>query len=145
MSISIEGIEELIRRVGLAQTVRILRPPMWRSVARIVRFMADYPPRPAGTRYQRGKGMANAAGVVTRFTSEVLGESWTQEVEESETGLMGRAGNNASYGPFVQSAEFQARWMGHWQTDEDAVEELTDPIEDDFEAAIQGALNGTVG
>lgn len=143
--IEIEGIEEIVRRLGVAQTIRLLRNPIWRGAGRIVNYMADYPPQPAGTRYVRGKGTANRAGVVTRFTSERLGQSWTQEVRETSDSIEGEVGNNASYGPFVQTEQFQAGWMGHWQnTDEAAVEEFEPVIGQDIEETLQGALNGTV-
>ncbi len=69
-----------------------------------------------------------------------LGRRWTQTIDATADGLTGRAGNNTVYGPFVQSEMFQAEWMGHWQTDEDVVDEQTEAIERDFEAEVQWAL-----
>jgi hypothetical protein len=127
--IDIPGMEALIEKVGVLEAMRILRKPMQRGLARLVGFMADYPPSPAGSRYRRGRDPR----------SERLGQKWTQtpvEIKETSDGLEGRAGNNVSYGPFVQSEQFQARWMGHWQTDQDAVDQLSGPIQEDFEKEI---------
>lgn len=127
--IEIDGIEEIVRRLGVAQTIRLLRSPIWRGVARIVGFMGDYPAQPAETTYRR---------------TGTLGRRWTEEVTETADGIEGEVGNASNYGPFVQSQQFQARWMGHWQTDEDAVDTFQDPIAADIEETLQGALNGTV-
>jgi len=123
--ITIQGLEPLIRRVGMARTIQILRPPMTRSVARIVERMGDYPPQPAGTTYRR---------------TGTLGRRWTMEVTEDADGITAEAGNNTTYGPFVQSEQFQAAWMGHWQTDRDVIEELEPVILADFEQVIGEAL-----
>ena len=126
--IEIEGIAEIVRRLGVAETIRILRSPIWRGVARIVGFMGEYPPQPP-TDYRR---------------TGTLGRRWTEEVTETADSIEGEVGNATNYGPFVQSEQFQSRWMGHWQTDEDAVDTMTDPITADIEETLQGALNGTV-
>lgn len=123
--ITIQGIEDLIRRVGMARTVQILRPPMTRSMARIVNRMGDYPPQPSGTTYRR---------------TGTLGRRWTQEITETADSIEAKAGNNTSYGPFVQSEQFQAAWMGHWQTDQDVITELEPVILADFEQVIGEAL-----
>lgn len=127
--IRIQGVEEIVRRLGVAQTVRLLRSPIWRGVARIVSFMGEYPPQPADTTYRR---------------TGTYGRRWTEEVTETEDSIQGEAGSNSSYGPFVGSEQFQARWMGHWQTDEDAVDEFEPVIGREIEETLQGALNGTV-
>ncbi|MBI1296673.1 hypothetical protein GC175_17090 [bacterium] len=120
----------MIEKIGRVRTLQALRAPAQRAVSRVVRFMADYPPVPATSKYIRGGP-----------DSERLGQSWNEEVKVSDSQLEARAGNNASYGPWVQSAEWQA-WMhrGRWQTDEDAVETLSPVIEADFTRTIDDLL-----
>lgn len=126
-SIEIRGIDTLIERVGMVQAARILRPPMTRSMARVVARMADYPPQPAGTTYRR---------------TGTLGRRWTQEVTETADSITAEAGNNTTYGPFAQSEMFQAHWMDHWQTDQDVISELEPTILADFDQVIGEVLNG---
>lgn len=124
--ITITGIEELIKRLGMARATDVLHPPMVRSTARLVNFMARYPPQPRSTYRRTG----------------TLGRRWTMVVTVTSDGIRGVVGNNTSYGPFVQSEQFQARALAHWQTDADALGELERPIIADFEEAIQTALSG---
>lgn len=125
-SIEIRGIQELIERVGIAKAIQFLRPPITRSMARVVARMADYPPQPP-TPYRR---------------TGTLGRGWTQEVTETADSIEGKAGNNTSYGPFVQSEQFQAHWMDYWQTDQDVISELEPTILADFDQVIGEVLNG---
>lgn len=125
MSISIEGVDELIGRLGRVGAMAVLRRPMVRGLARVVAEMSEYPAQPAETDYVR---------------TGTLGRRWTQEIDSTAEGLQGKAGNNTLYGPFVQSEMFQAEWMAHWQTDEDVVERQMAPIERDFQAAIDDEL-----
>lgn len=136
MSIQIKGISELIARLGKLAAIEVLRPPMQRAVDRIKYGMQDYPPAPAGSRYIRGYGFPN------RPTSEKLGQRWKTKIDPSSNGLTGRVGNNASYGPLVQSERFQTRWHRRtgWTTDERAVKDNERAIVADFEQAIQRAL-----
>ena len=142
-NIEIRGIDALMRKLNNAQDVNnVLRPPMQRSVFRLQRDMAQYPPARPGSRYVRGRGWANAQGRVTRFTSENLGKKWTTRIKESGQGLTGKVGNKVSYGPFVQSERFQAAiHRNRWLTDQRAVDNNRQRIVDDFEQAIQRALD----
>lgn len=140
MSIQIKGIPELIAKLGRIggrnTSLAAMRPPMQRAVYRLQATMQDYPPAPSGSRYIRGYGFPN------RPTSEKLGQRWTTRIETSSNGLTGKVGNNASYGPWVQSIRFQTRWHRRtgWTTDERAIKENERAIVGDFERAIQAAL-----
>ena len=142
-SIENTGIDQLMRKLQSMEDVNnVLRPPMQRAVFRLQRDMANYPPQRPGSRYVRGQGWANAQGRVIRQTSERLGQSWTTDIKESNRGLSGKIGNNTSYGPFVQSQQFQAAvHRGRWQTDAQVVESNRARIVADFEQAIQRALD----
>lgn len=137
MSIEIKGVAELIARLGRIAANEVLRPPMQRAVYRLQYVMQDYPPAPPNSRYIRGYGFRGGPR-----TSENLGKRWTTKIETSTHGLTGKVGNNASYGPLVQSERFQTRWHRRtgWPTDERAVKENERAIVADFEQAIQKAL-----
>ena len=125
-SIEIKGVDELIRKLGKVEGNKILERPMKRSVYRLQRDMADYPPqRPASSYIRTG----------------TLGRRWTVKVSRHSNGLEGRVGNNTVYAPFVQSSRFQAGiHRGRWQTDTQVVERNRRDIVADFEAEIRRAL-----
>ena len=126
--IVILGIDALIRKLDSMEDVyTVLRPPMQRAVYRLQRDMADYPPQRPGTSYVR---------------TGTLGRRWTTKIAQAPSGLIGTVGNNTSYGPFVQSSQFQA-WMhrGRWQTDAQVAERNERDIVADFNTAIQAKLD----
>jgi len=125
-SIEIKGVDALVTKLGKVAAVKTLEPAMQRSVMRLQRDMAQYPPQRSGATYRR---------------TGTLGRRWTTKVARSSRGLVGKVGNNTSYGPFVQSSRFQA-WMhkGRWQTDEDVIEKNRRPILRDFEREIEKAM-----
>lgn len=127
MSIEIKGINELIKRLGAINAIKVLEPPMQRAVYRVQQAMQDYPPAPRGSRYIR---------------TGTLGRRWTTRITRSSNGITGAIGNNTAYGPLVQSARFQTRFHKRtgWTTDERAVKENERAIVDDFQRAIQAAL-----
>ena len=143
VEITIAGTDQLIARLGRVEGANILRDPMRRAVLRLEAAMKEYPPERPGQRYVRGRGMPDADGIVRRLTSEQLGKKWTTRIKQEGEYLVGSVGNNASYGPFVQSRRFQARvHQGRWRTDEQAMNENAAAIIGDFEAAIRRALGG---
>jgi hypothetical protein len=126
IELEIRGLPELYRKFGTMAAQETLLAPMWRAVYLIQEKMADYPPAPSGSRYQR---------------TSVLGKSWTANVTQPNGGVQGKVGNKVLYGPFVQSSVFQA-WMhrGRWQTDEQVLRAALPGIEKDFEAVVAAAL-----
>lgn len=108
--------------------MRMLRRPVTESVILIEGRMKEYPPQRSGANYRR---------------TGTLGRRWTHEVSESGDGITGRVGNNTVYGPYVESAQFQARvHQGVWQTDERVITEEQNTIVGFFERAVEDALDG---
>lgn len=141
VEITVNGVDRIVARLGRVESMRQLAPAMRRAVHRLQRDMQEYPPTRPGSRYVRGRGMADADGVVRRLTSEHLGKRWTTKVTASATELVGTVGNNVSYAPFVQSRQFQAAvHRGRWLTDAQAMNRNADAIVRDFEQAIEAAL-----
>lgn len=128
ITISITGIDDVIKRLDHAAGNEALRRAMERSVERLRNRMADYPPQKLNSSYTRtGK----------------LGESWTKRVESMATGVRGKVGNNRKYAPFVQSSAFQATvHRGRWQTDQQVLERETEAIEGFFREELQRSLDG---
>jgi hypothetical protein len=125
-SIEIKGVDELIRKLGKVEGVKVLEAPMKRSVYRLQRDMADYPAQRPGSSYVR---------------TGTLGRRWTVKISRRSDGVEGRVGNNTVYAPFVQSHRFQARiHRGRWQTDAKVVDKNRQAIVADFERAIKQAL-----
>lgn len=142
-NITIEGVDALFRKFGRVQATALLTPPMHRAVLRLQRRLGTYPPPIPSSRYVRGRGWANKAGIVTRLTSEKLGSRWTNHVTTDAGGVTGQVGNNASYARWVQSRVDQATvHRGRWETDEGALAKETAAIVNDFKRAINAALEG---
>lgn len=127
IGVEIRGLEEAYRRLG-ADVLSVLRPPMYRAVIEVEGIMKKYPPPRADQKYVR------------RGT---LGRRWTHEVTQTATSITGEVGNNTSYGPWVQSEQFQA-WMhrGRWETDEGALRTVQPHFVQDAEQAVLQALEG---
>lgn len=142
MSVTIQGVDQFVKKYTPLQRNQILQAPMERGVERIKGFMAKYPDQKnPNSRYIRGRGWADADGRVRVLTSENLGKRWATRVTTTGNGLIGKVGNNASYGPFVQSDAFQASvHRGWWQTDRDAIRQNRRVIVRDFEGTIQRAI-----
>jgi len=136
-SITIEGIDELMDKLGAVEAIEVLEDPMQRAVLRLQGRMATYPPPPLSSTYIRGYGFHGRPA-----TSEKLGQHWTTKVTQQTVGYEGRVGNNVSYGPLVQSAMFQtkAHKRTGWVTDEQVLEEELPAILRDFERVIEDAL-----
>ena len=129
IDIALEGYDELVRKIGDAASQDILIDPMQASLYLIQRYMADYsllPKKPDNGHRTGTLGRRWVAGTPTKIGGGVRGE----------------VGNNTSYGPWVQSAQFQVPWhRGFWQTDEMAFRVLDPEINKTFDSAIQRALN----
>lgn len=127
------NVDEVIARLRRYQAdlPAIVRPPLDRGGLRVEAGMKPYPPPPPNSRYVRGAPPH----------SEKLGSRWTSR-SISGPGFVGReVGNTASYGPWVQSRELQARvHQGRWQTDEDVImRELPATVSDVRQALVDAA------
>lgn len=158
-SIEIKGVDELIRKLGRVEGVKVLEAPMKRSVYRLQRDMADYSnsPKPASGEWAawvHSHSPAKAAQIRGAYWAKVqrlgrhpgrtgtLGRKWTVKISRSVNGLTGKVGNNTEYAPFVQSDRFQARFhQKRWQTDRIVVQRNRAAIVNDFETEIRRALN----
>jgi len=131
-AITITGVDELIAKLGKVQGNAVLRDPMERAVDRLQLGMKRYPPKPVGSKYRRGQDPL----------SEDLGSNWVTKVTSTANGLTGKIGNDTTYGPWVQSHQFQARHMSHWKehTDLYMIDKNRPAIIADFERAIAKAL-----
>jgi len=130
MEVSVEGIEPAVARLQQlgADILGIIEPPLLRLGYRVESRAKEYPPqRP--TDYVR---------------TMKLGQSWfTDPVVRSGDALRLNMGSNRDYAIFVRSDERQA-WMhrGHWETDEEILNDEMPGAVGEFRAAILGAVGG---
>ena len=143
----IKGLDKVIAKLEKVGQPGALKKPMTKSVAHLHDKIAKYPPASSANSpgsgyswYERGYGTRTRTGRGYP-TSETLGRRWTHEV--SADGKRGVVGNNASYGPYVQSFEKQASFHKSrgWKTDADVVDEEDKKVKGFFEDAIQDILN----
>lgn len=132
------NVDEVIAKLQRyrADLLAIVQPPLDRGGLRIEAGMKPYPPPPPDSRYVRGAPPH----------SEKLGSRWTTRRIAGQ-GYVGReVGNNASYGPWVQSRELQARvHQGRWQTDEEIVTRELPATVLDVERALVDAADRLEG
>lgn len=126
VTIQIDGIDKIVRKLGKVEGVSKLRPAMQRAVYRLQARMAQYPAVPPNSTYKR---------------TGTLGRKWTNKVEVASGIIRGKVGNNTEYAPLVQSYRFQARQhRNRWQTDAYVMETERRNIVRDFEQSISEAL-----
>lgn len=130
IEVEIRGLEQAYRRLGV-DVLAVLEPPIYRAVGEVEYRLKHSPPPREGQTYRRGVDPK----------SEHLEQRWTHRVTRTVTSITGEVGNNASYGPWVQSEQFQA-WMHRrrWPTDEEALLGVQPGFVRDAERAIVGAL-----
>ncbi len=144
MATEIRGLDKVINKLEKIGGRGALLRPMKRATAYLHEKAATYPPatsanRPPGNNgyswYERGFGTRTVTGAAFP-TSETLGRRWTTEV--SADGRKGVVGNNASYGPYVQSGEQQAGFHARngWKTDAMIAEEEGDKVVGFFDEEI---------
>jgi hypothetical protein len=135
--VTIKGMEPLLRKLDNLEGLKRVRPALMAGALHIKGKIAKYPPHsianspsnPSGRWYERGYGTRTKTGRGYP-TSETLGRKWT--VANRDRGLTKVIGNNVSYGPFVQSAEKQAKFHKRrgWKTDEQVIDEEQDTVLD---------------
>lgn len=133
MSVTVDGLDDLFRKLDRVAAFDKLEEPMQQSVLLGEYFMKYYPPAPAHSKYIRGRGK-----------SEHLGQRWTTKIDRTANGLIGKIGNNASYGPWVQSERFQTRWHRRtgWRTDQQFIRENRATVVGFFQTAVDAAIRG---
>lgn len=148
-NVSIEGLDRVLQKLGRFETLRILEEPMERSLVKIENVLKEYPDPPAPGEWaakthpaqKRAYFALLRAGLIKPGRTGTLGRRWTHAITMTNEGMEGRVGNNTTYGPFVQSKRFQARFhRGRWKTDEEAIQELRDEIIRDFEDTAHRAV-----
>lgn len=104
---------------------------------RMVAYMKKYPPqRNPETNYIRGYGVQGG-----KRTSEDLGARWNKRIVRRKKSLLMDIGNNASYGPFVQSLLLQASiHRDWWQTEQDMVDEFLDGMMSDLDRGLEAYI-----
>jgi hypothetical protein len=135
--IRLEGMEEILSKLDNLEDLQKVRPAMMAGALHIKGKIAKYPAKtkanspsnPTGRWYERGFGTRTKTGRAYP-TSETLGKKWT--VANRDKGFTKVIGNNVSYGPFVQSAEKQAKFHERrgWKTDEQVIDEEQDTVLD---------------
>lgn len=150
MSIDIDGLEAVFKKLGKFETLRIMEEPMERSVRKIEYELKEYPPPPAQGEWAAKTHPAQKraffallrAGLIKGKRTGTLGRHWTVKIDRTADSLEGRVGNNTSYGTFVQSKRFQTRFhQGRWKTDQQVVDQLRREIVKDFEDTARKAIN----
>lgn len=148
MAVEIRGLDKAIKKLEKIGGPKALKRPMTKATAHLLDKIAKYPPAtsansPPGNNgyswYERGFGTRTITGMAFP-TSETLGRRWTMEV--SGDGRKGVVGNNASYGPYVQSAEQQAAFHARngWITDATVAEQEAATVVGFFEDEIAELL-----
>lgn len=126
------NVQEVVAKLQRYQAdlLAIVEPPLDRGGLRVEAGMKPYPPPPPNSTYVRGAPPR----------SEKLGSRWTSRRIAGD-GFVGReVGNNASYAPWVQSRELQARvHQDRWQTDEDVIREALPATVADVRRALTDA------
>lgn len=157
-SIEIRGVDELIRKLGKIEGVKILEAPMKRSTDRLQNELADYDSVPklgpgewaawvANRSPEKAKQIRGAYWAKVKKAGKhpgrtgILSKRWKTRIRKSAQGLTGTVGNNTKYGPFVQSERFQARLhRKRWKTDQQVTYNNRNAIVADFEQEIRRAL-----
>lgn len=152
VQLEIQGLEELRAafKEWPKQIARAMQAAMKGATEMVRGGVAKYPPatianRPPGPKgyswYERGFGTRTVTGKAYQ-TSETLGKSWTTEVRGFAAGVRGIVGAKASYAPFVQDEDRQARFHKErgWLTVQDVLKRKTEAIVRLFEIAIAKVL-----
>ena len=135
--VRIEGLEPILRKLDNLEDLKKIRPALKAGAVHVMGAIKPYPPEsiankpsnPTGRWYKRGYGTRTATGRGYP-TSERLKAGWA--VKSRDRGFTQVVGNDTSYGPFVQSAEKQAKIHKQrgWKTDQQVVEEEADTVLD---------------
>lgn len=145
------GIDEVLERLGDAASPATLVRGMRKATALVQREIAVYPPaqpQPMVWASERQRRFVMAAiregriQVPYRRTG-TLGKRWTSEVAGEGADVVGRVGNNTTYGPFVMDKKLQAAYhQGVWPVAMDVVEEHRGEIVQCFVDVAQEGLAG---
>ena len=146
---TIKGMNKLLRKLDTLGKLKGAKRGLKAGALHVKGKIAEYPPsttanspgNPSGRWYERGFGTRTATGRAYP-TSETLGRKWT--IGSRDQGFTQVVGNNVSYGPYVQSAEKQAKIHKRrgWKTDEQVINEGTDTVLGFVKAQVDKILEG---
>ena len=129
--IEFKGLEPLMKKVKTIGQMKAVKAALLNAGNDVKGIISEYPDPTAANQppvpyYIRGRGMQTASGNL--LNSEDLADSWA--ITTRDHGFTVVIGNNVSYAPFVQSKEFQARWMKDigWKTEVEVMEKETDRV-----------------
>lgn len=148
-TLTITGMKELQDKLGNLEASKLLKPLLTMAASDVKSKLATYPPSgDANIPYQRrwyergwgSKWMRADGSVGGNKTSEMLGRSWTTEV--NETGTRASVGTKVTYAQYVQDADFQAYYHGArgWKTVQDIAEDYGPELVSAIEAEITRLL-----
>ncbi len=148
VTLQLKGFDKLERKLGPLRAGKYWAGILKAAALDVKNYIAEYPPaseanNPQGrTWYERGFGPRwyRADGSIGGSrTSETLGRRWTISADSQRAVI----GNNASYAPFVQSAEQQSPWHKRrgWRTDQETIDKLKDKIMAKVKRAIEDILS----
>ena len=149
--IEVIGLEDVLQRLGALASPAVLSKGMHQAVAIVQKAVAVYPPasrRAHGPwkseKQRRYVMMLVSTGQVPYKRTTQLGKSWTTSVEGSGVDIIGRVGNNTSYGPYVMGSEgTQASYhVGTWPRAVEVATKHKDEVIACFVTVAQEALNG---
>lgn len=151
VTVTIEGLDRLKRKFDAATNVRILRPSMVRSLARLEDPLKTYPQPIAPGVWAANTTPAQKRAFFAKLRAKktsgartgTLGRRWLSRTYVSGNTLVGEWGNNTEYATFVQDEVEQARFhRGRWVTTRHVLNNATAAIVTDFNTAIEQALRG---
>jgi hypothetical protein len=139
ISITVTGVDEIVKKLGSGWAVAAMRKPMEDSLLSVLDYMQDYPgppqrpyPNMLRTPKQRRwffRALKLGLIQVPYVRTGKLGQSWTWTIGNVPGGLHGKVGTNMAYAKYVQNAGDQALiHQGNWRTDAGAIQELRNDI-----------------
>lgn len=145
--IEIKGLDKLVKKINKLEQMDTVKAALKNAAIFLAGEMAEYPSQTAANQppvpyYIRGRG--TQTGSRNLGNSEDLGQKWQgAKPRVSNKGFTVVIGTNVSYAPYVQSDEFQARWMKDigWQTDKTVLEENEDEVTEYLSDAIAKIIN----
>lgn len=152
--VEVIGLDDVLRRLGNAASPAVLTQGMRKATLLVQRALAVYPPaqpKPMVWASEKQRRFVLAAiregriQVPYRRTG-TLGRRWTSTVASEGGDVVGRVGNNTTYGPFVMGKASQAAYhMGVWPVAVEVAAEAHDEIVQCFVDVAQDALGGSQG
>jgi hypothetical protein len=152
MAETIKGMDKLVRKLDTVAKLKGAKRGLKAGAVHVMGKIKQYPPQtlanspnnPTGRWYERSYGprwLRKRDGTVGgRKTSERLDTKWTTASRAG--GLQQVIGNNASYAPYVHSAEKQAGFHGDrgWLTDEQVLKSEGEEVLAFIQAEVEKEL-----